>query len=161
MGEIEEVMSNEDDDGRKRLRRSIGAEFVRMEEDFDDTREKRKIITENLMSTLVNIKILDDDNKLNENSKDALALYTTTLKALNDTERSIGNAILLKLKNQEQEIASSAAAKDRIAIILSATAPGRIEESFPHEELSSKLTEMFGDDIKDFELKTNPRDLSD
>jgi hypothetical protein len=85
----------------------------------------------------------------------------TTLKALSDAEKSTATAISLKLKNQEQAIASAAAAKDRIAIVLKATAPGRIEQEFPEQDLEAHLSDMFDAEIKDFELKANPRDLSE
>lgn len=144
-----------------KIRRSITDEFIQMEDDFDDTHKKRDIIIDKLLTAVDKVKIGNDDGVLDETSKDTLSLISVTLKALSDKEKAKNQAIALKLKHSEQEILSSAAAKDRMAIVLRATAPGKITESFPTADLEEVLVGMFDADIQEFELKSNPRDLSE
>jgi len=153
-------MTDSTQDAKDRIRRSITHEFVRMEDDFDLTRTHRTTIVNKLMETVENIKLLDANNEPYEENVGKMDVIKTALKAIADTEKATATAISLKLKQQEQALASSAAAKDRIAIVLRATAPGRIEEEFPEHDLEAHLSEMFDGEIKDFELKANPRDLS-
>jgi predicted DNA-binding protein (UPF0251 family) len=154
-------MAFDNDDNKDRIRRSIQQEFVRMEDDFDETRSIRKRIINKLVDTVDQIKLVDDNGIPKEDNASVMDVVKTTLKALSDAEKSTATAISLKLKNQEQAIASAAAAKDRIAIVLKATAPGRIEQEFPEQDLEAHLSDMFDAEIKDFELKANPRDLSE
>lgn len=153
-------MSISTEDAKDRIRRTITHEFVRMENDFDQTRNHRAAIVNKLMETVDKIKLIDENDQPFEENVGKMDVIKTALKAIADTEKATATAISLKLKQQEQEIASNNAAKDRIAIVLRATAPGRIEEDFPEQDLEAHLTEMFDDQIKDFELKSNPRDLS-
>lgn len=154
-------MAFDNDDNKDRIRRSIQQEFVRMEDDFDETRSIRKRIINKLVDTVDQIKLVDDNGIPVEDNAAVMDVVKTTLKALSDAEKATATGISLKLKNQEQAIASAAAAKDRIAIVLKATAPGRIEQEFPDQDLEAHLTDMFDGEIKDFELKANPRDLSE
>lgn len=149
------------EDPRDKIRRSISHEFVRLEDTFDETAKHRETLTNKLMSAIENIKLVDENGNVKEDTDTGTRLISTALKALGDSEKSVAQGILLKLKNQEQEIASNNAAKERIEIVLRATAPGRIQESFPSDELDKALTEMFEDDIRDSELKTNSKDLND
>lgn len=146
---------------RDKMRRSLTQEFSRMENDFDTTRDHRTKLVDKLMSVAEKVVLVDEDGNVKEDTDTGIRLISTTLKALSDMEKANGSAILLKLKQSEQEIMSSAAAKDRIRIILEATAPGRIETSFPSDELESKLTELFDGDIKDFETRESSRDIKD
>lgn len=153
-------MTETTQDSKDRIRRSISHEFVRMEDDFDLTRIHRTAIVNKLMETVEKINLLDNNNEPFEENMGKMDVIKTALKAISDTEKATATAISLKLKHQEQALASSAAAKDRIAIVLRATAPGRIEEEFQEHDLEAHLMEMFDGDIKEFELKSNPRDLS-
>lgn len=144
---------------RDKVRRSISAEFVQMEDDFDNTRLMREKITTKIMDTIDTIKLTDSDGSLREDAGTGIALYTAALRALNDAEKARGLAITLKLKNQEQEQSSNAASQARIAIILKASSPGLIEENFPSEELEDQLAKMFDGKIEDYELRSNPRDI--
>jgi len=154
-------MSDSSSDTKDRIRRSITHEFVRMEDDFDETRNHRKKIVSKLMETIDKVELVDERGVLNGDNEAGMKVITTALKALQDTEKSQATAISLKLKQQEQAIASNNAARERIEIVLKATAPGRIEESFPEKDLEEHLAELFDDSIKDTELKINPRDLSE
>lgn len=154
-------MTDSVETAKDRIRRSIGAEFVRMEDDFDRTRDIRTNLINKLAAASNDVNILGEGGALTDDTEPALKVIATTLKALSDVEKASAQAIALKLKNQEQEMASSAAAKDRVAMVLLATAPGKITETFPSEELEAKLDELFSNEIKDFELKSNSRDLVD
>lgn len=154
-------MMEADPTAKARIRRTLECEFARMEDDFDVTRDHRTIITNKIMEAAAKVKLLDDDQQVTENTDTGVRVLTAALKALADTEKATAQAIALKLKNQEQEIASNSASKDRIAIILKATAPGRLEPEFPADLLEQKLDEMFSGDIQDFELKLNPRDIAE
>lgn len=154
-------MADIQEEVRDKLRRSLTQEFVRMEDDYDETRDYRKVLVTKLMTEAQNVKLVSPEGAVSEDTDTGLRVITAALKALADTEKASSQALLLKLKQNEQSIASSAMAKDRIAIILRATAPGQIEENFPAEELENTLAEMFDNDIKEFETKTNPKDLSD
>lgn len=144
---------------RHRLRRTVESEFVRMEDDFDESRNHRKLIAEKLMSSVSNLKLVDDDGKLSEDTDTGLRFINTALKALSDIEKASASAISLKLRNQEQEMASAANTKERIELIIQATAPGRVRKPIDTDALGEELAEMFDDDIKDFELRSNPRDI--
>lgn len=146
---------------RDKMRRSLTQEFSRMENDFDITRDHRTKLVSKLMSVAEKVVLVDGEGNVKEDTDTGIRLISTTLKALSDMEKANSSAILLKLKQSEQEIMSSVAAKDRIRIILEATAPGRIETSFPSDELESKLTELFDGDIKDFETKESSKDIAD
>ena len=152
-------MTETTQDAKDRIRRSISQEFVRLEDDFDVTRQHRTTIVNKLMETVEKIKLVDDRDEPFEENVGKMDIIKTALKAIADVEKATATAVNLKLKHQEQALASSAATKDRIAIVLRATAPGRIEEEFPEHDLELHLSEMFDDDIKDYELKSNPRDL--
>lgn len=155
-------MADIQEEVRDKMRRTLTQEFTRMEDDYDDSRNQRKILVEKLMTDAQRVKLVTEDGAVGEDTDTGLRVITTALKALSDSEKAASSAILLKLKQNEQSIASSAMARDRIAIILKATAPGQLEESFPAEELENHLSEMFPEGtIKDYETKTNPRDLSD
>lgn len=146
---------------REKLKRSLTAEFVRMEDDFDETRDLRKGIISKIMSEVDKVNLSDDAGNLKEDADVGIRVMATALKALSDAEKASAQAISLKLKQQENDIASAASAKDRIAIILKATAPGKITEEFDPAKLEDALEDMFGNEIKDFETKLNPHDLSD
>ena len=152
-------MSEIEDAVRDKMRRTISHEFARMEDDFDVTRHHRSQLMSKLMEVTSNLTLVDDAGNPKEDSEASLKIINTALKTLESTEKANAQAIMLKMKQTEQEIASSAAAKDRIAIILRATAPGKIMETFPAEELEATLAEMFDGTIQDFELKSSPRDL--
>jgi hypothetical protein len=154
-------MSDIKDNVRDKIRRTITHEFIRLEDDYDETRTHRDKLIAKIMNEVDKVSFVDDGGRIDGNAKSIVTLYGTALKALNEKERAQGAVINLKLRQAEQEAMSAAAAKDRIAIVLKATAPGAITETFPSEDLETALDEMFGKDIKDFELKTNPRDLSD
>lgn len=149
------------EDMMDKIRRSLGQEFVRLEDDFDTSRDHRKKITNKLMSAVDNLELADDKGELRADIDDRLKIVNTALKALSDAENAQAKAIGLKLKNQELEQSSSAASADRIAIILKATAPGAIREIELDPGLEDALEEMYGAEIKEFELKTNPRDISE
>lgn len=156
-------MSDKQEEVREKIRRTINHEFVRMEDDFDTTRNHRNELVSKLMEVAKRVVLTKADDEGNHHVSDdtsaALSVVTSALKALSDTEKANAQSIMLKLKQNEQAIASSAAAKDRMAIILAATAPGRITETNSAESLEEHLIEMFDKDIQDFELKSNPRDL--
>lgn len=153
-----------------KIRRSLGQEIARAEDDFDETRIQRKRLTDKLVQAAATVKIVDvskDENGqevtvVREDSPVAIALTNTALKALEATEKAANSAAILKLRNKEQETASAAAHQDRIAVVLQATRPGIIKANqFAPEALEEKLAEMFDAEIKDFELKTNPDDLTE
>lgn len=146
---------------KERIRRSITHELVRMEDDFDKTRQGRAVITDKLLNTVNTINLVDEKGELVDDVEDKLKVVTATLKALSDTERASATAISLKLKNQEQEVATAAAAKDRLAVVIQATKPGVITQVHASVNLEDKLEEMFSHEVKDFELKMNPRDLEE
>lgn len=154
-------MTDHNQEVRDKIRRTIGVEFVRMEDDFDRTRTIRETIVDKIMTDVAKVQLLDENGKIKEDTDTGLRMYTTALRAISDMEKANAQAISLKLKQQEVEIANSAAAKERIAIVLKATAPGKIEEDFPSEKLEETLSEMFDSDIKPHELKTSPRDLNE
>ena len=155
-------MTDHGKEARDKIRRSIQSEFIRMEDDFDDTRTKRDTVINKLFLAVEKIDLIDEKGVLSGETENNLKIMSTTLKALADKENANIRAIALKLKNQEQEIASSAAAKERIEIVLRATAPGKLnEQQFSPEKLEAQLSEMFDSQIQDFELKTNPKDLSE
>ena len=144
-----------------RIRRTINQEFSRMEEDFDETRTIRKTLVTKLSEASQKLVLVDGEGRLAADSAESLAIITATLRALSDVERANAQAVNLKLKQQEIEVASSAASQERIQVILQSTAPGRITGSFPTEALEEELDSDFTSPIKETELKTNPRDLSD
>lgn len=147
---------------RDKIRRSISAEFVRMEDDFDETRDMRKRIVNQIMADAASVKLVDDTGAIKEDAELGMKIMTTALKALSEVERASSTAISLKLKNQEQAIASAAATKERIQIVLRATKAGAIEENDHFEDnVEAELSRMFDGDIKDHELKSNPNDISD
>lgn len=148
-------------DAKDKIRRSINQEFVRMEDDFDDTRAKRATIIDKLVDATQKIDLINDKGELSGDIKAAATIFSTALKALSDAETAQTRAIALKLKQQEQQLASAESAKDRIALVLKLTAPGAITSSPSTQELEDALEDMFGSDIQDFELKSNPRDLED
>lgn len=154
-------MSDVQTEVRDKMRRSLNLEFTRMEDDFDTTRDHRAVLTGKLMAAAESITIVGEKGAVSEETPIALAVIDKALKALNDTEKSNEKAISLKLRRSEAEVASAAATRDRIAIVLKATSPGRIEETFPADKLDEHLSEMFEGTIQDFELKTNPKSLDE
>lgn len=158
---MSDIESSTETSVRDKMRRTINSEFVRMEDDFDITRNHRSELVTKIMDSAKGVVLIDEKGNTREDTETGLKIITTALKALESVEKADAQAILLKLKQTEQEIASSAATRDRIAIILKATEPGRIVESFPVGELEDHLAEMFDKTINDFELKTSSRDLSD
>lgn len=143
----------------EKMRRSITQEFIQMEDVFDNTADQRKIITDKLMGVVDKLVLTDDQGNTKEETPVALGVLNTALKALSDTEKAKEKALSLKLRHSEAEAANAAEAKERIEIVIKATAPGRIEQTFPQEQLENVLEEMFDSQIKDSELKTSPRDL--
>lgn len=159
-------MSDPSEDVRAKLRRSINHEFVRMEDDFDVTRSHRMELVDKLTEAAKKVTLTRPDSEGNHQVSDdtgtALQVVTVALKALGDVEKANAASISLKLKQNEQAIASSQASKDRMAIILAATAPGRIVDTNSVDSLEEHLEEMFDSTtIKDFELKSSARDLND
>lgn len=148
-------------DMKDRVRRSLGMEIARMEDDFDETRDQRKRLTDKLMQAADAIVIVDSEGVLKSEVGEKLQVFGMALKSLSEIEKANSIAINLKLKNQEQEIASNASTLMRIEIMRKATLPGKIETPIDSEALENKLAEMFDSSIQDFELKTNNKDLSD
>lgn len=146
---------------RDKIKRSITQEFIQLEDDFDETRVHRDVLINKIMDEVSKVSFVSESGSIDKNAKSIATLYSTALKALNEKERAVSAGINLKLRQAEQESMSAAAAKDRIAIVLKATAPGVIKESFPTEDLEAALDEMFSSDIQEYELKTNPRDISE
>lgn len=144
-----------------KMRRSLDQEFIRMEDDFDKVRESRMELVDKLVGAAKNVKLVDQEGNPTDTTLTSVAVINTALKALSDTEKATEKAVSLKLRRNEAEAASAAATKERIEIVLKATAPGRIEDQAPFEKLEETLGEMFGDSIQDFELKTNPRSLEE
>ena len=149
------------DDAKDKIRRSLLQEFARMEDDFDATRDLRSTIVDKLMESASKVAILREDGTVNDDTETGLKVLTTALKALSDVEKAQSQAILLKVRQQEADAASSAAAKDRLAVVLKATAPGRIEEDYPSDKLEEQLESMFQAEIKPFELKSSSYDLEE
>ena len=145
----------------EQMKRSLGLEFSRMEDDFDRTRHDRSTLADKLVKTVEQIELIDTDGNLKADLGDKLSLINIARGVLNDIENANTKAITLKLKNKEQEVAASTAAKDRIAAVLAAAAPGRLPDNIDVGKLEAKLEEMFGDDIAEFEMKNNHRDLSE
>lgn len=156
-------MSDIQSETRTMMKRSLNAEFGRMEEDFDTTRNHRAILLDKIMSAAAGVEIVDKTHGgVQETTDTALRVISTAMKLLSDVEKADTQAISLKLKQSEQEIASSAATKDRIAIVIAATAPGRIQKAdFSEKNFEATLEEMFDKDIKDFELRDNPNNLDE
>jgi hypothetical protein len=137
-----------------------------MEDDFDVTRSHRMELVDKLTEAAKKVTLTRPDSEGNHQVSDdtgtALQVVTVALKALGDVEKANAASISLKLKQNEQAIASSQASKDRMAIILAATAPGRIVDTNSVDSLEEHLEEMFDSTtIKDFELKSSARDLND
>jgi hypothetical protein len=148
----------------ERVPRTLNQEFFRMEDDFDDARTMRRGLINKLTQAANNVVLVEDDGKggvtVRDDTDTSVRLIGMALKALTESEKASNLAINVRLKQRELDQASSAAAKNRIAILLAHTAPGRIDTEFPVEELEQALETMFDSDIKDFELKDNPRDLT-
>ncbi len=154
-------MSTSVAEANAKIRRTLGIEFVEMEDDFDKTRFLRNEIIDKVMSDVSNIKLTDEKGDLTEDADVKIRVVQTALKALSDVETAKTKAITLKLKNREQEMANATLTKDRIAIVIQATAPGAIENTLPMDSLDQDLNDLFKDDIKPFELKGNPNDLEE
>ena len=148
-------------DADAKIRRSINQEFAKMEDDFDHVRTKREALVEKIFAEASRVEAVSEGGILHEDAKTVVSLYSTALKALDGIENAAVKSIGLKLKNQEQQVASAAAAKDRIEIVLRATAPGRIEQTFSPDLLEEALSSFDDTEIQEFELTSNPRDLSD
>lgn len=154
-------MSDIDRELNDRVMRSLNDEFVLMEEDFDDSRSSRKLITDKLMEAVNSVKLVDSDNRITSTAKDDLEIIKTAMKVLSDSEKARAQSIALKLKKSEQEEASSTAAKDRIAALLMATRPGQIPvTNIEDTDLDRIMEEAVGHSILDGELRASPRDLS-
>jgi hypothetical protein len=144
------------------IKRDLNLEFVQMEEDFDKTRDLRSEITDKLHDAVRGISLVNSDNTgLSADAELQLKVINTALKSLSDTEKAKASAIGLKLKQKEIEVVSAAESRERLELVLRATAPGRIQEGFSAEDMGQHLGDMFDGEIKDFELKANPRDLSE
>jgi hypothetical protein len=154
-------MTEAERNAQEKMRRTLLGEFVRMEDDFDTTRRYRNAIVDNLVQEASRIKLTDQNGQVQENTDTGVRVFTTILKALSDVEKANATAISLKLKQSEQEVAASTAAHDRILAIQAATVPGKIDGSFPSEDLESKLAELYDDQIAESELKISPKDLED
>ena len=151
-----------------KMKRSLPQEFVRLESDFDDTRLLRRQLTDKLVQNASKVVLLTEGPEgspeacsTREDTDTAVRLIKAAMDALSDIEKASTQVVNLKLKQKEQEIASSAATKDRIATVLMATQPGRIQEAFPAQALEEHLAELFDNKIQAFELKTNPRSLDE
>ena len=154
------------DDVKVRMKRSLDQEFGRMETDFDDTRAIRKRLTDKLVKAaecvqLINAVDATDSGAPWEDTDVRLKVVKTALDALKDIDKAAETVVNVKLKRQEQDIASSQQAKDRIAIILAQTSAGRIQDDFPSDKLERQLDTMFAEQLQEFETKTNPKDLAD
>lgn len=147
---------------RNRIRRSLTDEFSIMEEVYDDVASKRDRILNKLMAASEKIELVDENGKISSDIKEASMILATTLSTLRDTESSKVKIIGLKLKQQENEIASSTAAKERLEAVIKATAPGYIDDLPDFDKIEEAFVESEGiKEIKDFELKLNPRDLGE
>jgi hypothetical protein len=155
-------MSDIQDEEIIKPRRTIVQEFCRMEDDFDFTRNRRLALAGKLLDVADSITMVDEKGQLSAEIEDKVKVLNLAFKGLSEIEKANGSAISLKLKQKEQEVASAALARERIEIVLRAARPGRIEESYDSDKLEAQLNEMFdNDEIKPFELKTSPRDLTD
>lgn len=146
---------------RERVRRSIDQDIQAIDDAVDAAKTYRDIITHKLMDAVATVKLLDEHGKPSEETDGALRLISTTLKAINDSVDAPIKAVNVKLKQDEQNTLSAAAASDRIDAMLASAKRGQIAGSFPSELLEDKLSTMFDGEINDFELKTNPHDISD
>lgn len=145
-----------------KLKRTLDEELIRLENDFDDTRLARKKIVNHINSQIENIKLTDSEGNVKEETDVAIRLVALALKALSDTERANAQAVTVKIKRKEADTAAAAVAKERLEAVLRAARAGNLEDAdFDQDEMEQKLSEMFDDQIKDFELKTSHRDLSD
>ena len=154
-------MNNAEREEHDKIRRSITHEIIRIEDDFDETRILRKKILGKLSADIERINVVDADGKVTDDTTSAIAVYNTLLKTLSDIEKASVSSANVKIKQKENEIASSAAAQERIAIVLQATAPGATIKPFPKAELDKLLDDKFGEDIPDYETRTSHRDLDD
>lgn len=146
---------------KEKIRRTVVNEIVRMEDDFDQARTLRNVILGKIMEDVNQVKLHDEHGALKEDADVGMRVYTTALKTLADIEKASATAINIKLRNKELDMASATDSKNRIAVLLASVAPGKIEGSFPAESLEEHLAEMFDAEIKDTELKTNPRCLDE
>jgi CRISPR/Cas system-associated endonuclease Cas3-HD len=155
-------MADIHEETQQKIRRSLGMEFVRMEDDFDKTRGMREKLTDKLVAVAEKVKLVNDSGEVNDDTLTGVSVMNLALKALAETEKASVQAITLKLRHQEQETASAAAHEDRIRVVIEATRPGSLKDkTFDSSSLEEKLEEMFDKQIQDFELKTNPSDLTD
>lgn len=154
-------MDDKDREDMERIRRSVTSEMVILEDDFDMARNAKQRIVSKLMGSIDNLQILNDSNAVTDETDTALRVVTTTLKALESLEKAAATAVGVKLRNKELDMASAAESKNRIAVILQSVAPSKIEGTFPTESLEDHLASMFDSTIKESELRTNPKDLTD
>lgn len=155
-------MADIDSEIRDKMRRSITQEFVRAESDFDDTRNIRLELVGKLRAASSRVNLVAENGAVSEDTDTGLRVIALALKSIDDVEKAGAKMISMKQKQQEQSLQSAAASKDRIEIIIKATAPGRIQENeVSDQDLESHLEDMFGGDIKDFELRTSAKDLAD
>ena len=146
---------------RDKIRRSLADEFSAMEQIYDEVEVQRKKITDKLLQSVDSIKIVDESGKIDDSVKESMLIINTALAALRDTEKAKVNVIGLKLKQQENEIASSTAARERLEAVIKASAPGYISAPIDPDLIDQKFLESDIKEIQDFELKLNPRDLTE
>jgi hypothetical protein len=154
-------MSDIQDTTSDKPKRSLAQEFLRMEDDFDLTRSHRLAIANRILETAQGLKLVDTDGQLNGAIEDNVKFFNLALKTLEGVEKANGFAISHKLRQKEQDVASAAAARERIQVVIQASRPGTITDDSASAKIERLLDEQFNEDIKDFELKTSPRDLSD
>ena len=147
--------------------RSIDDEFQLMDAAFDKTRSKRDLLVDKLMTAAMSIDVVevgaDGKGNVDDETDTRLRVVGAALKALVDVEKAAGAAIGLKLRRSEMDAAKAQQSKDRLAVVMMQTAPGRITDgiAISEQDLDAKLASMFDDSIKPFELKNDPRNIDE
>jgi len=139
--------------------RGIPQEISRLETDFDSTRNDRILIKDKLMGAVQQISLINADGTLTGDMGDKLEIIKTASKIMGDMEKANVQAVGIKIKNREVEVAAASNADDRIAAVLLAAKRGVIREAIADDVLDSMLDTMFEGQIKESETKLNPRDL--
>ena len=159
-------MTDLQEETERKIRRSLGMEFVRLEDTFDETASLRSRLTSKLVTVAekVNLTVVSEDGSqtVHDGTAAAVQVVNAALKAIEQTEKAAVNIVGMKLRQNEQEVASAAAHSDRIAVVIAATRAGDVrKQKFDPAALEHTLEQMFDSQIQDSELRSNPNDLSE
>jgi hypothetical protein len=141
------------------MKRSLGQEMSLMDTESDAVRVKRNVIVDKLMTTVGTIDLDPTDDP--DTQKVKLKVMEVALKALDGVEKSRVSTVSIKMRQQEQEVATAQASKDRIAVMLASAARGQLPTTSHDPAAIAAAIDAFDASVQDFELRASHQDISD